>query len=72
MENIKSYQNFLLEGKVTEKEGISPAVYKDLEQYFSEAKSPSYKGAQAYLAKVKKGWKLSEEDFEEAKKQFKN
>ncbi len=52
MENIKSQQSFLLEGKVTEKEGISPAVYKDLEQYFSEAKSPSYKGAQAYLAKV--------------------
>lgn len=71
MENIKSYSDFLLEGKVTEKEGISPAVYKDLEQYFSEAKSPSFKGAQAYLSKVKKGWKLSEEDFEEAKKEFK-
>jgi hypothetical protein len=71
MENIKSYQNFLLEGKVAENEGISPAVYKDLKQYFTEAKAPTLKGAQAYLSKVKKGWKLSEEDFLEAKKEFK-
>lgn len=71
MENIRSYQNFILEGKVTEKEGISPAVYKDLAQYFKEAKVPTLKGAQAYLSRVKKGWKLSEEDFVEAKKEFK-
>jgi hypothetical protein len=71
MENIKTYQSFLLEGKVTEKEGISPAVYKDLKQYFEEAKMPTLKGAQAYLSRVKKGWKLSEEDFAEAKKEFK-
>jgi hypothetical protein len=71
MENIKSYQNFLLEGKVAENEGISPAVYKDLKQYFEEAKMPTLKGAQAYLSRVKKGWKLSEEDFMEAKKEFK-
>ena len=54
MENIKSYQSFLLEGKITEKEGISPAVYNDLKKYFSEAKVPTLKGAQAYLSKVKK------------------
>jgi hypothetical protein len=71
MENIKSYQSFLLEGKITEKEGISPAVYNDLKKYFSEAKVPTLKGAQAYLSKVKKGWKLSEDDFAEAKKEFK-
>ena len=71
MENIKTYQSFLLEGKITEKEGISPAIYKDLKQYFDDAKVPSLKGAQVYLSKVKKGWKLSEEDFNEAKKEFK-
>ena len=71
MENIKTYQSFLLEGKLTEKEGISPVIYKDLKQYFDEAKVPTIKGAQAYLSKVKKGWKLSEEDFNEAKKEFK-
>ena len=32
---------------------------------------PTLKGAQAYLSRVKKGWKLSEEDFAEAKKEFK-
>jgi hypothetical protein len=52
MENIKSYQNFLSEGKITEKEGISPAIYKDLKQYFEEAKVPTLKGAQVYLLKV--------------------
>lgn len=71
MENIKKYSDFINEGKIQEKEGISPAIYKDLEQYFADAKSPSLKGAQAYLAKVKEGWKLSAEDFAEAKKEFK-
>lgn len=72
MENIKEYHDFLNEAKkVQEKEGISPAIYKDLEKYFAEASTPTHKGAQAYLLKNKKGWKLSEEDFEEAKKTFK-
>lgn len=71
MENIKQYHDFINEAKkVQEKEGISPAIYKDLEKYFSEANSPSMKGAQAYLLKNKKGWKLSQEDFDEAKKIF--
>jgi hypothetical protein len=70
MENIKTYTDFLNEGKIQEKEGISPAIFKDLEQYFSETKSPSLKGAQIFISKAKKGWKLSAEDFAEAKKQF--
>jgi hypothetical protein len=70
MENIKNYSDFINEGKIQEKEGISPAIYKDLGQYFAEAKAPSLKGAQAYLNKVKEGWKLSAEDFAEAKKEF--
>ena len=72
MENIKKYTEFLNEAKkVEEKEGISPAIFKDLEKYFSEAANPTLKGAQIYLSKAKKGWKLSEEDFMEAKKTFK-
>jgi hypothetical protein len=71
MENIKKYSDFVNEGKIQEKEGISPAIYKDLEQYFADAKSPTLKGAQAHLDKVKEGWKLSAEDFAEAKKEFK-
>jgi hypothetical protein len=71
MENIKEYNDFINEAKIQEKEGISPAIYKDLEEYFADAKSPTLKGAQAHLDKVKDGWKLSAEDFAEAKKEFK-
>lgn len=72
MENIKEYHDFLNEAKkVQEKEGISPAIFKDLEKYFGEADSPTHKGAQVYLSRMKKDWKLSAEDFEEAKKTFK-
>ena len=35
MENIKKYSDFINEGKIQEKEGISPAIYKDLEEYFA-------------------------------------
>ena len=31
MENIKNYSDFINEGKIQEKEGISPAIYKDLD-----------------------------------------
>ena len=71
MENLKSFRKFLNEAKVQEKEGISPAIYKDLEQYFSGEKKPTLVGAQAFIQKKKKGWKLSQEDFKEAFKKFK-
>jgi hypothetical protein len=74
MENIKSYNDFLNEGKIQEKEGISPAIYRDLKDYFESCKKdaqvPSLKGAQEHIQSKKKDWKLSKEDFEEAKKEF--
>jgi hypothetical protein len=66
MENLKQYEQFLFE-----KEGISPAIYKELESYFKSTSKPTMAGAQDYISKHKKGWKLSEEDFKEAKKEFK-
>jgi hypothetical protein len=72
MENIKNYTNFIFEKKMIEKEGISPAVYKDLEDFFSGGGKHSFEEAQKFIMKKKKGWKLSKEDFEEAKKKFKN
>jgi len=66
MENLKQYEQFLFE-----KEGISPAIYKQLESYFKSTDKPTMAGAQAYISKYKKGWKLSDEDFKEAKKEFK-
>ncbi len=65
MENIKDYHDFLFE-----KKGISPAIYKDLETFFDNVKYPAYKEAKAYIAKTQKGWDLSQEDYEEAKKMF--
>ena len=68
MENIKEYQNFIFEAG---KAGISPAIYKQLEEYFQSTSKPTFKGAQAHIAKTKKGWQLSQDDFTEAKKKFK-
>lgn len=71
MENIKEYRDFIYEAvKIQEKAGISPAVYSDLKKYFKSEKSPSLKGAQKYISDKMKGWDLSEEDYNEAKKMF--
>ena len=69
MENIKHFSDFLNEKK--DNKGISIAIYNDLKTYFEEAKSPSFADASKYIAKVKKGWKLTQNDFDEAKKKFK-
>lgn len=69
MDNIQYYSDFLNEKK--DNKGISIAVYNDLKSYFEKTKSPSFDDAVKYIAKVKKGWKLSQNDFDEAKKKFK-
>ena len=78
MKHVQEMESFLNESKkmvapkkVTEKEGVSPIIYKDLKAYFESTDKPTMAGAQAFVAKKKKGWKLSEEDFAEAKKAFK-
>ena len=74
MENIKSFSSFINESKIQEKTGISQAVYGDLKSYFEKCKKddckPNLKDAQAYVTSKKKEWKLSAEDFWEAKKEF--
>jgi hypothetical protein len=67
MENIKAYSDFLFE-----KQGISPAIYSELKKYFQENNDTSFEGAKEYVSKKSKGWELSEEDFEEAEKNFKS
>lgn len=71
MENLKKFSDFLFEKKIVEKTGISPAIFKDLAAYFESTPKPTLAGAQKFIAAKKKGWKLSEEDFLEAKKKFK-
>jgi hypothetical protein len=70
MENIKTYIDFLNEEVLHEREGINPAIYKDLKAYFMKSKSPSFKGAQDYITDNVGEWELSEEDFDEAKSLF--
>lgn len=74
MENIKTYHDFLNESKIQEKAGISPAIYQDLKEYFGNCKkeecTPTLKDAQKHIDSKEKDWKLSAEDFEEAKKEF--
>jgi hypothetical protein len=65
MENLKEYEDFLNEAK-----GISFAIYRDLEEYFKKDKSPSFSKAKTFIKSRKKNWNLTEEDFEEAKKEF--
>lgn len=69
MDNIQYFSDFLNEKK--ENKGISIAIYNDLKTYFKNAKSPSFEEASKYIAKVKKGWKLTQNDFDEAVKKFK-
>lgn len=71
MQNVKKYSDFVFEKRIVEKKGISPAIYKDLEEFFHSGKKHSYAEAQKFIHAKKKGWNLSEEDFEEAKKKFK-
>ena len=66
MENIQSYENFL-----NEKEGISVVIYKDLKEYFEKDKSPNFVKAKDFIKKKNKGWELSKEDYQEARKEFK-
>ena len=67
MENLQDYSSFLFE-----KQGISPAIYTELRKYFKENKEISFEGAKEYVASQSKGWELTEEDFEEAERNFKD
>lgn len=71
MENLKKFTDFIFEKQIVEKKGISPAVYKDLEEYFKSSAKPTLADAQKFISSKKKGWNLSDEDFQEAKKKFK-
>ncbi len=60
---IKNYDQWITEAK-----GVSRAIAGHLKTYFDEAgKNASYDKACEYIASKVEGWKLSKEDFEEAK-----
>jgi len=63
MENIKDYGTFINEAK-----GIHPAIREKLLEMLKKNPKCSYAEAKKGIAAAVKGWELSKEDFEEAKK----
>ena len=59
---IKGFSDF-----INEKKGIHPAVRKHLIDFFKKNKKGTFKEAQAYIKTKMKTWKLSKDDYEEAK-----
>jgi predicted DNA-binding protein len=64
-EGIKSFMN---SGKITEEEGINPAIYEQLK--YCIGKGHSYEVSKQHVADAVDGWDLSMEDYNEAKKMF--
>ncbi len=67
MKNLIHFDNFY---KVNEGsgEGIHPAVREKLIAYLKENPKATYAEARDHIGDTLKGWKLSEDDFEEAQK----
>lgn len=70
MENLISFENYKNNSnqEVNEAEGIHPAVRTKLLDYLKENPNATFAEAKNHIGSILKGWKLSEEDFEEAKK----
>ena len=54
--------------EVMESEGIHPAIRQKLMDYLKDNADATYAEARKHIAEKIAGWKLSEEDFDEAKK----
>jgi hypothetical protein len=67
MKNLFTFENFnnsILEGKG---EGIHPAVRQKLMDYLKENPKATYPEARDFISDKIKGWKLSEDDYTEAR-----
>jgi hypothetical protein len=62
---LKNYTQFVNEGK--NKKGIHPAVRSHLIAFFKKNKEGSFAEAQKFIKSKMKTWKLSKEDYNEAK-----
>jgi hypothetical protein len=70
MKRIHTFESFLnaYEQPIDEAKGVSRAIAGHLKSFFDEeGKNASYDKACEYIASKVEGWKLSKEDFEEAK-----
>jgi len=68
MKNIKSFESFSGAGSINESEGIHPAIYNKLIDFLKEDPDASFEDAKSHISSHVKGWKLSKDDFNEAKK----
>lgn len=67
MNNIKQYEDFLAESKISEAKGIHPAIKEILSNFLAENPKGTFDEAKVEVRKKRPGWKLSQEDFQEAK-----
>jgi hypothetical protein len=70
MKNIKNFDSFITESNIVEGEGIHPAIREKLFGYLKDNPKATFSEARDHISDQIKGWKLTEEDFEEAKKQL--
>lgn len=68
MENLFTYEDFKTSINEGKEEGIHPAIRQKLMDYLKENPKSTYPEARDHIGDQIKGWKLSEEDFEEARK----
>ena len=70
MKNIKNFDSFISESNIVEGEGIHPAIREKLMGYLKDNPKATFAEAKNHIADQIKGWKLTEEDFEETRKQL--
>jgi hypothetical protein len=68
MKNLTDFETFVNESNLTEGEGIHPAIREKLINYLKENPKATFAEAKEFIGGEIKGWKLTDEDFEEAKK----
>jgi len=67
MKNIKSFESFSNTDSIYEGKGIHPAIRKKLVSFLKKNPDATFREAGSYIADHIKGWKLSRNDFNEAK-----
>jgi len=67
MKNIKSFESFSGAGSIHEGKGIHRAIRNKLVSFLKKNPDATFKEAGSHIADHVDGWKLSKDDFNEAK-----
>ena len=67
MKNLIRYEKFHISERLDEKKGIHHAIRGILVDFMKENPDATYKEASSHVAQHVQGWKLSKDDFNEAK-----